>query len=437
MNKKIIITAVVFLLLGLGAGKFLYERPQYEKPRTGHAETTQSWTCSMHPQIDLPEPGQCPICGMDLIPKTGDGADKEQDNPLRIKLTENAAALSNIRTVTIGKMYGGGNGRIAMFPGTIETDRETVNIQTAHVGGRIEKLYYKSQGEYVKKGSVIAKIYSPELVTAQSEFLEAVKMKNSFPGLYEAARNKLKNWKLSESQIQRLEARGQVITNISVYADYGGYIKEIFAGEGDYVQTGSPLFRLEGLSQVWAVFRVYEKDLPYIGKGMKVRFETHAYPGKIYQGRVNFISPEVDLQTRTVEVRAEVANPEGLLKPGMLIEVRLQDRKEEKTGVMTVPKSAVLWTGKRSVVYVKVDPGMPVYEIREVVTGNETGDYYEVLSGLKAGDEVVVNGAFVIDAAAQLQGKKSMMNLKVDEDAGESRKPATMKCGAGKCGAGM
>jgi Cu(I)/Ag(I) efflux system membrane fusion protein len=432
MNKKIITTAVVFLLLGLGAGKFLYERPHNEKSHEAHTETAQRWTCSMHPQIDLPEPGQCPICGMDLIPKTEGG----QDNPLRIKLTENAAALSDIQTITVGKISVDDSGQVVSYPGTIETDKETENVQTAHVGGRIEKLYYKSEGEYVKKGSLIAKIYSPELVTAQSEFLEAVRLKNSFPGLYKAARNKLKNWKLSEKQIQHIEAEKQVFTNIPVYAGYGGYIKEIYVGEGDYVKTGSPIFRLTGLSRVWAVVRVYEKDLPYLQKGMKIQFETQAYPGKTFTGTLNFISPEVDAQTRTVEVRADVANPEGLLKPGMLIEAKITKTKKGKPSVITVPETAVLWTGKRSVVYVKVHPSAPEFEIREVVIGNEHGDFYEILSGLNTGDEVVVNGAFVIDAAAQLQGKKSMMNKEV-KSGKEPEKTGEMKCGAGKCGTGM
>ena len=451
MNKKYIITALIFLLAGLLGGKLLFSDKSVSKKQTTTEKTEAQahWTCSMHPQIDLPEPGQCPICGMDLIPKTDDAG----VTATQIKLTENAMALADIQTIKAGTTTGSEKGTVT-YPGTIAVNEDLSATQTAHFGGRIEKLYYQSKGDYIRKGSKIADLYSPELVTAQNELLEAYYIKKEQPELYTAVRNKLKNWKLSEAQIQRIENTKKVQSLFPMYADKSGYIEEVLVKNGNHVKEGSPLYKLAELNRVRAIIEVYEQDLAKIKTGQRVRIRLNAYPEKILTGKISYISPLLNPQTRTAEVRIELPNPQNRLKPGMLLTAEIAQTEKKSTAKIRIPATAVLWTGKRSIVYVKTDPAHPVFELREVVLGEKTGDTYEILSGLQAGEEVVTYGAFTIDAAAQLQGKKSMMNA--GENSQNNTKPevksvqpaenqkeiprkkeSQMKCAPGKCGSNM
>ncbi len=432
MKRNLFAITVVSLLAGFVTGKYFsgFSDAITNEPSGQKLERkNQRWTCSMHPQIDLPQPGTCPICGMDLIPKSGD---EEPDSGL-VELSEAELTLAGIRTMRVkkGSDTSDPNGFPVSFPGSIEVNTDKIFVQTAHFGGRIEKLFFQSEGAYIKKGSIIALLYSPELVTAQNELLEAYYIKNEQPELYNAVRNKLKNWKLTEAQINRVENTKKVILNFPMYADQSGYIRKVSVQNGQHVREGTPMFELADLSEVWGVFEVYEPDLQNIRVGDEVNISVHALPGKTFRSKVFFISPELHPSSKTAIVRTRLNNSGGLLKPGMLISARLL-KKTHKTEKIVIPKSAVLWTGKRSVVYVKTSPDKPVFEMREIELGQSFADSYEVLSGLNEGDEIVVHGTFVVDASAQLQGKKSMMNKNPSDKA-----PKSMKCGAGKCGAGM
>lgn len=406
MKKYIIYTGILIAGLLLGY-LFFAERGESEKhDHTSSEETVQMWTCSMHPQIMRPEPGSCPICGMDLIPAD---ATTEGLEPNQFKMTENALALANIQTTVIGSGMGEG-GSIRLSGKVVENEEASVT-QTAHFGGRIEKLYVNSTGASVNRGQLLALVYSPELLAAQQELLTAASLKENQPQLYNAVRNKLKLWKLSDKQIQEIEASGKVKENFPVYANVTGIVTEKLVEEGNYVDQGQPLYKIADLSTVWGEFDAYENQISLLQKGQPVTVHTSAYPNKEFQAKISFIDPILNTARRVVTVRVVLNNKDNLFKPGMFLEGVIEGTaKSGSDNVITVPRSAVLWTGKRSLVYVKPDPSQPVFEMREVTLGDASGDNYVILDGLQAGEEIVTNGTFTVDAAAQLRGKKSMMS---------------------------
>jgi Cu(I)/Ag(I) efflux system membrane fusion protein len=359
----------------------------------------------MHPQIMQPEPGDCPICGMDLIPAES-GADGLNAN--EIKMTDNAMALANIQTSLVGQGQIGNNS--LKLSGKIKANEESNAVQVTYFGGRIEKLYVNSTGERVGAGQRLATIYSPELVAAQQELLTASSLKESQPELYKAVRNKLKLWKLSEKQINAIENSGKVQENFPVYATVSGTVTQKMVEEGDYLKQGQPLYKIANLNTVWAEFDAYENQIASLKEGQTIKVTTNAYRNEVFDAKVSFIAPLLNSATRTVVVRAVLQNKKDLFKPGMFVEGKIEGAQTSTENTVSIPSTAVMWTGERSVVYVKTDPNKAVFEMKEVLLGNATGDSYTVLEGLKNGDEVVTNGTFTVDAAAQLQGKKSMMN---------------------------
>jgi Cu(I)/Ag(I) efflux system membrane fusion protein len=359
----------------------------------------------MHPQIMQPEAGDCPICGMDLIPSEA-GADGLAAD--EFKLSENAMALANIQTTVVGK--GNAEGNTIKLSGKIAENEEANAVQVSYFSGRIERLNVSFTGEEVRKGQLLATIYSPELYAAQQELITAASLKESQPALYKAVRNKLKLWKLSENQINQIEETGKVKENFPVYATVSGTVTEKLVEQGDYIKQGQPLLKIANLNTVWGNFDVYENQIDRFKKGQEVMVTTNAYPNKEFKSKVDFIDPALNTKTRTVTLRVVLNNKDDVFKPGMFVTANIEGVKNKNKEALSIPASAVLWTGERSVVYLKTNPDQPVFEMREVTLGNQIGNEYEVVKGLFAGNEIVTNGAFTVDAAAQLQGKKSMMN---------------------------
>ena len=395
-----------YLIFGNNSNKGVAEEHDHRQ----EMESGKMWTCSMHPQIMQPEPGGCPICGMDLIPaeSSADGLALDQ-----FKMTKNAMALANIRTTTVGSGTSGDN--TLKLSGTIMENEKSIATQAAYFEGRIEKLFVNFEGEEVRSGQQLATIYSPELVSAQQELITAAGLKESQPLLYKAVRNKLKLWKLSENQIQQMEKSGQVLEYFPIHANVSGKVSMIMVKEGDYIKQGQPMFKLANLSSVWAVFDAYENQVSQLKKGQKINIVTNAYPNNLLQARIVFIDPILNASRRTVEVRAELENNNNLLKPGMFVQGTVQMISGQKDTTIIIPESSVLWTGERSVVYLKTNPNEPIFEMREVTLGDMLNEGYLVLSGLQNGDVIVTNGTFTVDAAAQLKGKKSMMNEDAEE----------------------
>ena len=435
MSVNKFLLPLLTLALGLLAGYLFFggngltpSPPPGEKGATGdhQHEGNQVWTCSMHPQIQQPEPGDCPLCGMDLIPlESGNSSD-----PAVLTMTEAAVALARVRTVTVGganrdadagALQGTEQQGSLTLTGRLAPDERTAAVEVSEFGGRIERLFVSFGGEPVRAGQRIATVYSPDLVVAQEELLQARNFADLNPALVDAARAKLHNLQVTDEQITRLEETGEVIENFPVYADRSGTIMEMKAEVGQYVQPGGALYTYTNLGRLWVLFDAYEADLARIDAGDEVTFTVNGRPGETYRARVTFVDPILDPTTRTAAVRAEVVNRGGRLKPGMFVEGDIlldpgpqRDERNTETAELLVPASAVLWTGERSVVYVEVpDATVPTYEFREVTLGQRVGDGYRVLEGLEAGERVVAEGAFQVDAAAQLNNKASMMNRDV------------------------
>ena len=422
---KIILIAAGSIGVGLLAGYFLFGKTQTlpvntedqmhnhdtnESVITNDQSPEEVWICSMHPQIRQNEFGICPICEMDLIPAGGN----QSDDPLVLQMTESAVELSNIQTSVIGQAVGQ-SGKTIRLSGKVQADERLASSQVAQVPGRIEKLYVTFTGEQVKKGQKLADIYAPDLITAQRELLEASKIQALNPGLLEAARNKLRFWKIGEATIKNIEETKIIQEIFSIYAQDAGIVTNRRVAVGDYLKQGEPLFDLMNLGKVWIVFDAYEEDLPNVKVGNRIEFTAAAIPSKIFKTRITFIDPLINPTTRVAAIRTEVNNASGLLKPEMFVNGELQNKSISKKQ-LTVPRSAVLWTGKRSVVYVKVpDMDIPSFKYKEVEIGEAIGDNYQILEGLEAGEEVVTYGSFTIDAAAQLNNQASMMNKNVTQ----------------------
>lgn len=415
-DKKIIYIGLGFLVAGMFLGwLFFGGSPGAERADVAGEETeavhehgvgeAEVWTCAMHPQIRQDGPGQCPICGMDLIPVS---AGEETVGDDEIQMTKAAMKIADVQTITVEQTV---PAKEIYLPGKIKADERRIAAVTARFPGRIEKLYVNFTGEEVKKGERLASVYSPELIQAQKELMEAVRFKETNPSFYNAAINKLKLWNLTEGQINNIQENKEIKYNFDIYSTQGGTVVSKNVNEGDYVSEGQPLFEIANLGKVWVLFDAYENDLAWIEKGDEVEFTVPSMPGRVFTSKVTFIDPVINPQTRVASVRTEVENPKGQLKPGMFAKGVLESTLDKLENALVVPKSAVLWTGKRAVVYVKdTSFEQPVFQYREVVLGPEAGNMYVVGEGLKAGEEVVANGVFKVDAAAQLQGKRSMMN---------------------------
>jgi len=383
------------------------------------------WTCSMHPQIRQNEPGICPICEMDLIPLDNSISN---DDPTILRMSKEAAKLAQIETFIVGgnpstnqHINISNNQQIETsikVDGTIELDERTVKSQTAHLTGRIETMAVTFEGQYVTRGQKIATVFSTELLAASQELLTAVQYNDRVEGLKDAAIQKLKNWKITGDQVQQIIASGKPIETINIYADHGGYVLNKKLSQGDYVKQGQALYTLGSTARLWLIFNVFESDLANVNKGNKVVFTTPSIPNKEFNARITYINPLLNSSSRTATVRAEIDNRNNQLKPGMLLNgmitaTRAKIKKGEDVPV-TIPNSAILWTGDRSVVYVQVpESEVPSYEFREVEIGNRSGENSTITSGIDIGDEVVTQGAFAIDAAAQLNNNFSMMNREV------------------------
>ncbi len=475
-SVKIVIIVIIALALGYWLGSAMRE----QSPSVGSAPLAskpappkkQYWTCSMHPQINLPKPGKCPICGMTLIPvakkSSGKGKMSMKMNMRRLTVSNDAKSLMDIETTLVQRKFVTANIRMT---GTITYDETRLDDITAWMPGRLDRLYVDYTGVPVIKGDHMVYIYSPELLSAQEEFLQSLKSvknlkKGSITGdivrsTLKASREKLRLLGLSAEQISDIEKSGKAFDHTTINAPISGIVIHKNAQEGMYVNTGTRIYTVADLSKLWMILDAYESDLMWIRYGQKVNFVTVAYPGETFSGRIAFIDPILDPVTRTVKVRVNVDNAQRKLKPGMFVKARVRAKvaadgmimapslagkwicpmhpsvikdspgkcdicgmplvRTESLGYrsvdastakkpLVIPVSAALVTGTRAVVYVSV-PGMkkPTYEGRVVVLGPRAGDYYIVKSGLAEGDLVVTNGNFKIDSALQIQAKPSMM----------------------------
>ncbi len=397
------IKAIAILVLGLLLGWLIFGGSGQTENEHAHEDVSEDtiWTCSMHPQIQQSEPGDCPLCGMDLIPLEED----EGGDPAVFVMSENAMRLANVSTMIVGKSDAV---RAIRLNGKVQVDERNSYSQSTHIPGRIEQLRINFTGEKVSRGQTLAQIYSPEMVTAQQELLQAYAIRTSQPELFEAAKTKLRNWKISNAQIDQIIANQNPLDRFYIQADVSGVVTKKNVELGDYVERGMSLYEIADLSKLWVLFDVYESQMAWVKEGSEITFTVNSLPGETFEGTISFVDPLLNAQTRVATARVEVNNKEGKLKPEMFASGTVQAAPGQTVeNEIVLPKSAILWTGKRAIVYVKEGKG---FALREVNLGSALGENYIVKSGLSEGEEVVVNGAFTIDAAVQLSGRPSMMS---------------------------
>ena len=357
----------------------------------GHNEVY--YTCSMHPQVMKDKPGNCPICGMKLI-KVSKSSKVESEG---VQLTELQIQLGDILTDTIKN---GMLGNQMVLTATLNADQRKINAVSAKVMGRIERLYFKNVGDYVKKGDKLFDIYSEELNNAKQEYVLALTKQKilgnsvvDFTTLIESAKNKLLLWGLSRSQIRDLTIKKSSSINTTFYSPVAGNIASLDITEGEYAMEGGTIVKLVDLSSLWAEVQVYTSQLSQIDTKANVFIQFPDLPGKETTGRIEFVNPEINPQTRINLLRVSIANPGNQLKPGMPAYVTI---KGKQVNGLTLPSDAVLRTSTGASVWIQT--GKLSFKNKMVKIGMEDGDKVHIESGLQSGDVVVTKGAYLLNS---------------------------------------
>jgi membrane fusion protein, copper/silver efflux system len=350
------------------------------------------YTCSMDPQVVEYKPGKCPICKMDLTPVKK----KKGENKDELQLSEQQIQLGNIQTDTIRN---GTIGDQLVLTATLNFDQMKASSVSSRVMGRVERLYYKNMGDYVKKGSALYDLYSEELNNAKQEYLLALDKKKTFTKesvidfdqLIQSAKNKLMLWGLSEAQINELANSKKPTPATTFYSTASGYITQLDTREGDYVMEGGTIVKLADLSTLWAEAQVYTSQLADVNSNSIVTVRLPDFDKKEIKGRIEFINPEINPDTRINLIRVSIPNPGNQLKPGMPAYVLLKSPQRQS---LTLPIDAVIRDGKGATVWIQTEKN--TYKSVMVQTGLESDDRIEIKSGLKEGDVVVVAGAYLL-----------------------------------------
>jgi Cu(I)/Ag(I) efflux system membrane fusion protein/cobalt-zinc-cadmium efflux system membrane fusion protein len=356
------------------------------------------YTCGMHPQIVSNEPGLCPICNMNLVPKSDVSLSGGQ-------IMVDAATQKKMGLATTTASYRNLNKTIRAYGNVTysEPDLFTVNLKIA---GWVEKLYVNETGAKVTKGEPLLEIYSPELVAAQQECLiawqsmQAMHAGDSVPTrLIDASFQKLKNWDISDEQIQKLMTTKKATRTLILTSPFDGVVTFKSVSEGDYILPGQDLYKIANLSTVWVSAFIFEQDLPLVNKGLNATVSSPSMPNNSFDSEIIYVSPFLN-ENRQAEIRLAVINDKLLLKPNMYAEVNI--KKPLASTNLTVPRSALIKSGTREIVFVIA--GQNLFQAREVHSGILSDqDYVEILHGLKAGEEVVTSGQFMLDSESRLQ----------------------------------
>jgi len=351
------------------------------------------YTCSMDPQVIESKPGKCPICHMELTV----ARKSTQKNDNELQLSPQQIQLGNIIVDTI---QNGELGNQLILTGTLNFNELNTTAVSATIAGRVDKLYFKNIGDYVAKGAKLFDLYSEELNTAKQEYLLAWQKQMvlgntviDYNELVQSAKNKLLLRGMSEAQIKALSENNQVSTITSFYSTSGGYITELNIKEGDYVAEGTSIVRLVDLSTLWVKAQLYTSQLAQLNPSATATVQFPDLPTKEIDGKIEFVNPEINPATRINLIRIKIPNKQNILKPGMPVYVVIKDP-QRKT--LSLPVDAVLQTGKMSMVWVQTSANR--FMSKMVETGMESDGMIEIKSGLKEGEAVVVNGAYLLQS---------------------------------------
>ena len=362
------------------------------------------WVDPMHPAYKSDKPGTAPDCGMDLVPvyEGEEGAVSAVEGYSNVKLTTQRQQLIGVQTGTAETRS---IGRTVRAVGRVAVDETRLHTVTTKFDGYIERLYVDYTGKEVRRGQPLFAVYSPELLATQQEYLLALRASKQSPLLLDSARRRLQLWDVSDREIAELERTGATRKSLTIPSPTSGVVLTKRAIQGVRVVPGEPLFEIANLERVWVLADVYESELAFVGIGTPATVTLSYLPGRTFTGNVTFVTPTVDPMTRTAKVRIEVDNRDGALKPDMFADVVIAEPQREVT---VVPESAVLATGKRSVLFVVHEDG--TLEPREVETGVKNDRWVEVRSGVEAGETVATQANFLIDSESRLRAALAEMS---------------------------
>lgn len=413
MNKKIIIIFAVIIVI---AGVFIVYKFALHKESKDVVKKSELYICPMHPQIQQDHPGVCPICNMELVLKGSPDSDTSMKGSMtdlnkelgEITLSPTQQVLANVKTEFA---------KYQIFDFTIEANgvvksRDDATRQiSSPVKGKLARLYVNYEGQRVGKGQKAFELYSPELIATQREFLLAydnfknnenstyINIKNNMESILEAARQRLKLWFISDRQIEELEETHKIRNSITYYSDYSGIVTKKYFNEGSWVMEGATIADVVNLSSVWIMANVYENEISGIHVGQPVDIKLTGYGDKTISGRIDYINPFINSDTRTAEVRITASNANLALKPEMYVKVKIETGKT--SNYIVVPRNAVLRTGKMDMVYVRKSDN--IFAPRKVEIGGEKDGKYLIKSGIDEGDEIVVSAGFLIDSESRIQ----------------------------------
>lgn len=363
------------------------------KPTPVPVEENVYYTCSMDPQVVEQKPGPCPICKMPLV-RVEIAADKKENE---VKLSAEQIRLANIQTDTVWQQALGEEISLAA---TLRENQNRINSVTARLTGRIDRLFVRNVGEYVRAGQAVFELYSEELASAQQDYLLALKSKNrygstdlDFSRIADAARNKLLLWGMTEAQLQEIEQSGAPKNTVTFYSRYSGYVMESPPAEGSYVTEGSTVLKLADLRTLWAEAQLYVSDLPFLAQTREASVTLPYYPGRILSGKVSFVNPNLEAASKIILTRVEIPNPSGEYQPGMQAWITLKGKTRR---TLAVPTNALIQESRGTTVWIKNANGG--FEGRMVRIGIANEDYTEIVEGLQSGEIVVVSGAYLLNS---------------------------------------